>query len=297
MHLQRLQELIQHPERVAASDRDGLKAWCEKYPYAGAISMLLARASAVGGHMEQELDLLKAAVHGTYRQPLYDLLLKAELQAEAKEVEAMIDALPEHFEESVAESLPTEEVSEEVESPPQHLDPEEPLERDALIAAIGRTIEQEVEPDVDALKEERTADLEKIKEAVASPFAAWLTQRARTVGFGEAGTSGPFDGQVPDPAPNDAHALIERFIERQPRIGKLREIDSSVEDWAKESIMEDPTLVTETMARIYVKQGQISKARKAYRYLALKYPAKSTYFAAQLKKIGRRPNAPTGANE
>ena len=90
MHLQRLQELIQHPERVTASDRDGLKAWSEKYPYAGAISMLLARASAVSGHMEQEVDLLKAASHGTFRQPLYDLLLMAQLKAEAAEVEELI---------------------------------------------------------------------------------------------------------------------------------------------------------------------------------------------------------------
>ena len=47
MDLQRLQELIEFPERIEASDREGLEAWSEKYPYAGAIAMLLARASAV----------------------------------------------------------------------------------------------------------------------------------------------------------------------------------------------------------------------------------------------------------
>jgi hypothetical protein len=71
-------------------------------------------------------------------------------------------------------------------------------------------------------------------------------------------------------------------------MGKLREVDAPVEEWAKASVMEDPTLVTETMARIFAQQGQIGKARKAYRHLALKYPAKSTYFAAQLKKLNQR---------
>ena len=86
----------------------------------------------------------------------------------------------------------------------------------------------------------------------------------------------------------DANALIDRFIEQQPRIGKLREVEAPVEEWAKASVLEDPTLVTETMARIFAQQGQIGKARKAYRHLALTYPAKSTYFAAQLKKLNQR---------
>lgn len=289
MHLQRLQELIQHPERVSASDRDGLKAWSEKYPYAGAISMLLARASAVSGHMEQEVDLLKAATHGTFRQPLYDLLLMAQLKAEAAEVEELIESLP--------ETIAEEQLDADDDATQPHLDPDVPLERDALIEAIGRTIEQEVAPDVQTSSEEVVADLNAIKGAVSSPFAAWLTERAMTVGFGEAGQHGADLHRQPAPAPDDASALIDRFIARQPRIGKLREIDSSVEDWAKESIMEDPTLVTETMARIYAKQGQIGKARKAYRHLALKFPAKSTYFAAQLKKLAQQPKGESGANE
>ena len=288
MHLQRLQELIQHPERVEASDREGLKAWSEKYPYAGAISMLLARASAVGGHMEQEVDLLKAATHGTFRQPLYDLLLMAQLKAEAKDVEALIETLPDEVDEPEIEPQHEEE---------QHLDPEQPLERDALIEAIGRTIEREVEPQAAESEAETASDLQVIKGGVASPFSAWLTQRAAAVGFGEARDLVGDARRSGEPAPTDAKALIDRFIERQPRIGKLREVDAPVEDWAKESVMEDPTLVTETMARIYAKQGQIGKARKAYRYLALKYPAKSTYFAAQLKKLGQQPKGAAGANE
>jgi hypothetical protein len=39
------------------------------------------------------------------------------------------------------------------------------------------------------------------------------------------------------------------------------------------------------MARVYAKQGLFEKARKAYHLLSLKYPAKSTYFALQLKKL------------
>ena len=280
MHLQRLQELIEFPERVEASDREGLKAWSEKHPYAGAIAMLLARASAVGGHMDQEADLLKAATHGTYRQPLYDLLIRERLIAEAKAVEQWVDEMPEEAE--------TVEAEVEAAGAEPHLDPEAPMEREALIEAIGRTIEREVEPTSAEPTVQETHDMERIRAAASSPFAAWLAQRAAAVGFGEAGQGLPAPGSLAKTEGLDANALIDRFIEQQPRIGKLREVESPVEEWAKASVMEDPTLVTETMARIFAQQGQIGKARKAYRHLALTYPAKSTYFAAQLKKLNQR---------
>lgn len=280
MHLQRLQELIEFPERVEASDREGLKAWSEKHPYAGAIAMLLARASAVGGHMDQEADLLKAATHGTYRQPLYDLLIRERLVAEAKAVEQWVEEMPEEAE--------TVEAEVEVAGAEPHLDPETPMEREALIAAIGRTIEREVEPTAAEPTVQETHDMERIRAAASSPFAAWLAQRAAAVGFGEAGQGLPASSSSAETEGLDANALIDRFIEQQPRIGKLREVEAPVEEWAKASVMEDPTLVTETMARIFAQQGQIGKARKAYRHLALTYPAKSTYFAAQLKKLNQR---------
>ena len=282
MQIQRLQELIQFPERVEASDREGLKAWSEKHPYAGAIAMLLARASAVGGHMEQEADLLKAATHGSYRQPLYDLLIKERLKAEAKAVEQWVEEIPDAEEEATAENAAEEA------DPTLHLDPEAPMEREALIAAIGRTIEREVEPTATETTVQETQDMERIRAAASSPFAAWLAQRAAAVGFGEAGQGLPASTSSAETEGLDANALIDRFIEQQPRIGKLREVEAPVEEWAKASVMEDPTLVTETMARIFAQQGQIGKARKAYRHLALTYPAKSTYFAAQLKKLNQR---------
>ena len=200
--------------------------------------------------------------------------------AEAKAVEQWVDEMPEEAE--------TVEAEVEAAGGEPHLDPEAPMEREALIAAIGRTIEREVEPTAAEPTVQETHDMERIRAAASSPFAAWLAQRAAAVGFGEAGQGLPASSSSAETEGLDANALIDRFIEQQPRIGKLREVEAPVEEWAKASVMEDPTLVTETMARIFAQQGQIGKARKAYRHLALTYPAKSTYFAAQLKKLNQR---------
>ena len=57
---------------------------------------------------------------------------------------------------------------------------------------------------------------------------------------------------------------------------------------AKESERLDDTLMTETMARILVKQEKFERAIDAYKKLQLKYPQKSDYFAALIEEINRK---------
>ena len=86
-----------------------------------------------------------------------------------------------------------------------------------------------------------------------------------------------------------AAAIIDAFLQKKnPRIGAPRDVGESVEEWASQGLLEDESIVTETMAKLYAQQGQMKKARKAFKLLALKYPDKSVYFAAQLKKISKK---------
>ena len=45
------------------------------------------------------------------------------------------------------------------------------------------------------------------------------------------------------------------------------------------------SLMTETLARIYLEQKQYEKAIQAYKILSLKYPEKSGFFADQIRAI------------
>ena len=80
--------------------------------------------------------------------------------------------------------------------------------------------------------------------------------------------------------------LIDKFVETEPRISKPKreEFFSPVQS-AKESLIENDEIVTETLARVYLEQAHYDKAIAAYEKLSLKFPQKSSFFATQIKLI------------
>ncbi|MCB9183010.1 MAG: hypothetical protein H6591_03755 [Flavobacteriales bacterium] len=83
----------------------------------------------------------------------------------------------------------------------------------------------------------------------------------------------------------DAKALIDRFIQHEPPAIPPKPAFFTPQQAAKKSLDDTSGMVTETLARIYEQQGNIQKAIEAYRRLALKYPEKSSYFAALSKAL------------
>lgn len=65
----------------------------------------------------------------------------------------------------------------------------------------------------------------------------------------------------------------------------FNEIDEEVTKVASESVSFKQDMMTETLAKIYHKQGKTDKALEIYNTLLLKFPEKSAYFAALIEKI------------
>ena len=77
--------------------------------------------------------------------------------------------------------------------------------------------------------------------------------------------------------------LIDEFIKNSPKI-KINN-DYEVRSSFKTDQKIKDELITETLAKIYVKQEKFNKAIKAYEILSLKYPKKSSFFADQINDI------------
>lgn len=86
--------------------------------------------------------------------------------------------------------------------------------------------------------------------------------------------------------PEKSHdKLIDAFLTKQPRIIPKKPVQNEeIEDISTKSV-EEPEIMTETIAKIYLNQEQYEKALKIYETLSLKYPQKSVYFADKISQI------------
>ncbi|MDP3353546.1 MAG: hypothetical protein Q8S44_07390 [Flavobacteriaceae bacterium] len=88
---------------------------------------------------------------------------------------------------------------------------------------------------------------------------------------------------------NIQSSIIDNFINTNPKI-KSPDKNSPVIDISSNDFTTNESLMTETLARVYLEQKKYNNAIKAYTILSLKYPEKSGYFADQIKAIKKIQN-------
>ena len=184
-----------------------------------------------------------------------------------------------------------------------------------LLGALNSSIEQEVSVQNQTNEAEEKLsgvqvtsveqrDEDETSEEL-SDFASWVYKRAIGMNYGdgltEVKSSGEAEQQgqgeeilpqlkLESSAPITKAEMIDRFIQNEPKITPRRAMDVEAPEVVAKALVQDEEWVTETLAQVYAKQGNLGKARKAYKLLALKYPEKSVYFANQIKKLGNQSN-------
>jgi len=84
----------------------------------------------------------------------------------------------------------------------------------------------------------------------------------------------------------DKFELFDSFFEKK-RLLKATKEDSNKDDLSQKSLTPTDELMTETLAKVFVKQKKFENALQAYQILSLKYPEKNSFFADQIKEIKR----------
>ncbi|NVJ89639.1 MAG: hypothetical protein HWD82_09410 [Flavobacteriaceae bacterium] len=82
---------------------------------------------------------------------------------------------------------------------------------------------------------------------------------------------------------NKKEEIITQFIQNSPKIIPIPKDKTVTTNIPK--LKQDSSLMTETLARVYLEQKKYENAIQAFKILSLKYPEKSGFFADQIKRV------------
>ena len=266
--------LLNKPYSLNEGQTAELEKILSEFPY-----LQSARAIYLKGLYNQDsfrynLELKKAAAYTTDRSVLFEFITSEQFQSverkifaeqekavgqitvkDSEVVQPVVDKAEESIKMSLKavgqlEEIPVEEKSNELPAP---ITPEEKLE-------IGKPLE--------------------FGKAETHSFSEWLQlSKLSPINRDEAPKQ-----PGPEATLNKKMELIDKFIESNPKIIPSKETPAPPVTIDRQP-QDSQSLMTETLARVYLEQKKYTKAIQAYEILILKYPEKSVFFADRISEI------------
>ena len=305
-----LELFIANPARLDEKSIEGLWQLVKEYPYFQTARLLLAKNLDKAGHEAYPPALRLAAAYAGDRGLLKRLIESAEVPFEfAEENQALLNS--EQVADSIERPAFTEDISHEKEKKPAEAsesatDPAEttlngisaevnlsagPVERQEAPATMSpeglnqltRGFAEELKsPLVDAPNDPAKEELSPMIGLIRSSLSTISEERQHT---GDTSFHVRSDESSITNLERNHQALIDKFIQDEPRMPAPRHEFFNPEGHARLSTQEHEDIVSETLARIYENQGHIQKAIKIYEKLVLLIPEKSSYFAGRIEEI------------
>ncbi len=286
MTQERFSRLIEDPELLRTISYEELKTLALAYPYTHNLWYFLAIRSRQTNHPDTEKNITTAAVYSLDRSQLFRLVAPQMITPQAVWVQ-----------EEVLELKPVETLKRKLEN----TSPVQPSQTARLEMAAERT---PVKPEVqeaeimDQHNNQNTpvspGEYQKITQHTSPAVPAYQTYEAWYNSFNvpllsvqkkvETAVSGE-EKKVVSFDDEDNEIIEKEDITNSNKSKNIPQGTGIAQVLAERSVSENKDVISETLARLFARQGYREKAIHMYERLILTFPEKSAYFAAEIDKL------------
>ncbi|MGB1003555.1 MAG: tetratricopeptide repeat protein [Salibacteraceae bacterium] len=297
MNSSKLISLFNQPSLLEKEKTEDFIDILEVYPFFTQARLLLTKKMQLSQHLLLKKEIQKTAVSVQDRKSLYEFLYQKDIQKTiiASEKEEVTENRLTETEEPSSFVKPVEiEKQKEPESSfkkpidlknfgNSNTNSLDALEQQIIGQTIEHVLTQEIAMSNSVISTEQPNETNPKENKASQKFSDWLTilDQERLKNWRKS------DIEFEDNQEVSEKNIIDSFLEKDMNVitPTNDNIEYTPSNLARLSIVDDEDFITETLAEIYLKQGNVQKALSAYNRLLLKYPEKKTYFAAQIEKI------------
>ena len=284
--------LLQHPQTINAQQTNDIKAIVDEFPYFQSARAVYLKGLKNKESFKYNQELKITAAHTTDRSILFDFITSKEFLQ--NEISQHIKHNTEHIKDIAVKDIEDISINKSViidDALREHIKNTEPLLDPDLFKAKAEelidNVDEVIEVDTPQIKKTPEEKLEIGKPLTfdkneVHSFSEWL----KITSFKPIIREENINQETPihENSKTKKFELIDKFITDNPKIKPVTK-DVPKFNIAKAQMLKPETLMTETLARIYVEQKNYKSAIQSYKILSLKYPEKSGFFADQIQAI------------
>lgn len=306
MEIELFNSLLKNPEKLSDFPLEILEASSREFPFASIFHILTAKGFQLQQHPFASDSLKKAAIYSADRNKLFDFIIQKQLRKNIKEVLDHLEDFQEQKLKTQSDLAPKTEVTEAAknienssefksETIETNLVDNQKEEDIAVQEALKKQLEQEMLSNIYSLEQAASEKILEDSTDRKKSFGNWLlklkNQEEENIPKKSENKKAEITQKANLSTKKSNLDLIDSFIKKDYKASnpkpliKAESSSSNLTTSTLSEMIEDKELITETLANIYTKQGNIKKAIEAYEYLQSKFPEKSSLFAARILEL------------